>query len=100
MFALLTGPDNAFMSEDGAQRARLEKEDAPMATKATKHLAELKGNVDAWYDGRIDYDAFTARQRAFWDAIRAAGPAVEDRVLRALRDNLPSPRPVTHAGRA
>lgn len=100
MFALLTCPDNAFMSEDGAQRARIEKEDAPMATKAMKLLAKLKGNVDAWYDGRIDYAAFTARQRASWDAIRAAGPAVEERVLRALRDDLPSPRPVTHEGMA
>lgn len=32
-----------------------------MAKKATQFLADLKGNVDAWYDGRIDQDAFTAR---------------------------------------
>ncbi|MCA9557182.1 MAG: hypothetical protein KC583_01350 [Myxococcales bacterium] len=71
-----------------------------MATKATRLLTELKGNVDAWYDGRIDYDEFGARQRASWDAIRAAGPAVEERVLRALRDSLPSPRTVRGEGRA
>lgn len=71
-----------------------------MAKKATKFLADLKGNVDAWYDGRIDYDAFTARQRATWDAIHGAGSAVEERVLRALRDALPPARPVNHEGRA
>jgi hypothetical protein len=59
-----------------------------MAKKATQFVADLRDNVDAWYDGRIDYDAFTARQRKTWDAIRAAGPAVEDRVLRALRDEM------------
>jgi hypothetical protein len=66
-----------------------------MAKKATQFVADLKGNVDAWYDGRIDYDAFTARQRTMWDAIRAAGPAVEERVLRALRDEM---RPANLAG--
>lgn len=60
-----------------------------MAKKATRFLADLKGNVDAWYEGRIDYAAFNARQRATWDAVREAGPAVEERVLRALRDQLP-----------
>ena len=71
-----------------------------MATKARRFLEELKGNVDAWYAGRIDYDAFNVRQRATWDAIRKAGQAVEERVLRALRDQLPPPRPVNHEGRA
>lgn len=71
-----------------------------MGTKATRLLAELKGNVDAWYDGRIDYDEFGARQRASWDAIRAAGPAVEEQVLRALRDDLPAPRLCSHEWRA
>ncbi len=71
-----------------------------MTKKATRFLADLKGNVDAWYAGRIDYAAFGARQRATWDAIRAAGPAVEERVLRGLRDRLPSARPANHEGRA
>ena len=71
-----------------------------MATKARRFLKELKGNVDAWYAGRIDYDAFNARQRATWDAIREAGQPVEEMVLRALRDQLPAPRPVNHEGRA
>lgn len=100
MFALITGPDNALVSQDDAHRARREKEDGLMATKAMKLLAELKANVDAWYDGRIDYDEFGARQRASWDAIRAAGPVVEERVLRALRDRLPSPQPAGREGRA
>ncbi len=59
--------------------------------KAARLLARINGNVDAWYDGRIDYDAFTARQRATWDAIEAAGPEVRARVLRAIRSQLPSP---------
>lgn len=100
MFALITGPDNALVSQDDAHRARSEKEDGPMATKTMKLLADLKANVDAWYDGRIDYDAFTTRQRASWDAIRAAGPVIEEQVLRDLRDRLPSPRPAGHEGRA
>ena len=70
------------------------------ATKARRFLEELKGNVDAWYAGRIDYDAFNVRQRSTWDAIRAAGPTVEERVLRGLRDRLPSARPANHEGRA
>lgn len=61
--------------------------------KATRFLAELNANVDAWYGGRIDYAAFGALQRATWDAIQSAGPAVEDRVLRALRDQLPPAGP-------
>lgn len=71
-----------------------------MATKTTRFLEELKGNVDAWYAGRIDYEAFNVRQRSTWDAIRKAGQAVEEMVLRALRDQLPTPRPVNHEGRA
>ena len=59
-----------------------------MAKKATQFVTDLRDNVDAWYDGRIDYDAFTARQRTTWDAIRDAGPAVEERVHRALRDEM------------
>jgi hypothetical protein len=66
-----------------------------MAKKARQFLADLKGNVDAWYEGRIDYAAFGERQRATWDAVRGAGPAVEEQVLRALRDQLP---PAKRAG--
>lgn len=60
--------------------------------RAKAFVAELVANVDAWYAGQIDYDAFGARQRATWDAIHAAGPAIEERVLRALRDRLPPAR--------
>ncbi len=63
-----------------------------MAKKATRFLADLIGNVDALYEGRIDDEAFTARQRATWDAIHEAGPAIEETVLRALRDQLPPAR--------
>jgi len=70
-----------------------------MTKTAKRCLAELNANVDAWYAGRIDYEAFGARQRATWDAIHAAAPAVEKQVLRALRDRLSSARP-GHEGRA
>ena len=60
-----------------------------MATKAKQFLAEIEGNVDAWYLGQMDYDAFSARQRATWDAVRAAGSEVEEAVLRAVRARLP-----------
>lgn len=56
--------------------------------QAARLLAELNTNVDDWYADRIDYDTFGARQRVTWDAIHAAGPAVEKRVQRALRDQL------------
>ena len=64
-----------------------------MTKKATRFLAVLNANVDAWYAGRIDYDAFGARQRETWDAIHAAGARVAEQVLRALRDQLPTARP-------
>ena len=67
--------------------------------EATRFLAELGTNVDAWYAGQINYEAFGARQRATWDAIHAAGPAVAEQVLRALRDRLPPAR-AHHEGRA
>ena len=70
-----------------------------MATKAKRVLEEIEGNVDAWYLGRMDYETFHARQCATWDAIRKAGRGVEEAVLRALRDRLPSAR-VAPEGRA
>ena len=60
-----------------------------MANRAKRLLAELNGNVDAWYGGRIDFDTFKLRQRATWDAIRKTGTASEEMVLRALRAQLP-----------
>lgn len=59
-----------------------------MTKKAMRFLAEINGNVDAWYSDRIDYDTFTGRQLATWDAVRKAGRAVEELVLRALRDQM------------
>lgn len=60
-----------------------------MAKSARGFLNQLKANVDAWYEGRSDYETFNARQRATWDAIRSAGQAIEEMVLRGLRDQLP-----------
>ena len=60
--------------------------------RAKGFVAKLVANVDAWYADQIDYESFGARQRVTWDAIRAAGPAIEEQVLRALRDRLPPAR--------
>jgi len=60
-----------------------------MAKSTRTFLNRLKANVDAWYAGQSDYETFTERQRATWDATRGAGQAVEEMVLRALRDQLP-----------
>ncbi len=63
-----------------------------MAKNAKRFLDEIEGNVDAWYLGRMDYEAFSARQRTTWDAIRRAGQDVEEAVLRALRNRTPPAR--------
>ncbi len=60
-----------------------------MTNEAKRFLAALSRNVDAWYADQIDYATFGERQRATWDAIHAAGPAVEEMVLRRLREQLP-----------
>ena len=60
-----------------------------MAKRTMVFLNELKSNVDAWYADQIDYETFGVRQCTTWDAIRNAGPRVEELVLRALRDQLP-----------
>ncbi len=60
-----------------------------MTRTAKRFLAALRQNVDAWYADRIDYVTFGERQRATWDAIHAAGPAVVETVLRRLREQLP-----------
>jgi hypothetical protein len=69
------------------------------AKHATRFLAELNANVDAWYARRIDYETFGARQRAIWDAVHATGRAVAEQVLRALRERLP-PAGTADEGRA
>jgi hypothetical protein len=60
-----------------------------MKKAAKGFLAEIKRNVDAWYADEIDYATFGERQRATWDAIRNAGPRIEELVLRTLREQLP-----------
>ena len=59
-----------------------------MAKRAKEFLAALNGNVDAWYEDRIDHETFTARQQRTWDAIHGAGTAVEELVLAGLREQL------------
>lgn len=52
-------------------------------------VKRLRDDVDALYDGRIDDDEHRRRNRVTWDAIIAAGPAVESAVLADLRSRLP-----------
>ena len=60
-----------------------------MKRTAKRLLEAIRRNVDAWYADQIDYQTFGERQRLAWDAVRDAGPHVEELVLRALRDELP-----------
>ena len=55
-----------------------------MTKTVDEFVAELRGNVDAWYAKEIDYDAFHARQCVTWATICDAGPAVHDEVRRVL----------------
>ena len=60
-----------------------------LATTAAQFAAELRANVDAWYEEEntpATYAAFSARNGATWDRIRAAGAVVEDEVQRILRE--------------
>ena len=53
-----------------------------------KLLAGLNGNVEAFYSNRIDHKAFKAEQLKTWDAVRKAGRAVEEKVLRGIHQQL------------
>jgi hypothetical protein len=86
------------MFSDGAKRAP-RKGDAKMTNEAKRFLADINANVRAWSEGRIDYETFSARQCATWDAIHAAPPAIAGEVLRAMRHRLPPARP-SREGRA
>ncbi len=56
---------------------------------ATDLIRRLRANVDDFYENRIDYETFHERQRELWDAITAAGPAVESAVRRDVLERLP-----------
>ena len=60
-----------------------------IAATGALFAAELRANVDAWYEQEntpSTYAAFSARNGATWDRIRAAGAVVEDEVQRILRE--------------
>ena len=62
---------------------------ATTPTTAAQFAAELRRNVDAWYEQEntpSTYAAFSARNGATWDRIRAAGVVIEDEVQRILRE--------------
>lgn len=57
-----------------------------MTSIATEYLARLRGNVEAWRAGDIDYLTFTAAQQAAWAAIRKHGPATVEAIVHALEE--------------
>jgi hypothetical protein len=50
-----------------------------------EHVQTIQHNVDLWYDGKVTYEVFTARQRAAWDAVHAAGKVTLEAVEKLLR---------------
>lgn len=62
-----------------------------MKRTASSFLDELQRTVGDWCAERIDFETFNRRQRATWEAIRNAGPAIEGEVLRIVRAQLPMP---------
>lgn len=59
------------------------------ATSAAQFAAELRANVEAWYaqpNTPANYAAFSARNGATWRKVLDAGGAVEEEVLRILRE--------------
>ncbi len=61
-----------------------------MKKTAKQYIAAIDQNVDAYYADAIDYDTFGARQIELWDEIVAAGPRIQEAVLRVLRQRLPA----------
>ena len=61
-----------------------------MKKTAKQYIAAIDQNVDAYYADAIDYDTFGARQIELWNEIVAAGPRIQESVLRVLRQRLPA----------
>lgn len=59
-----------------------------MKKTAKQYIAAIDQNVDAYYEDAVDYDTFGARQIEIWNAIVAAGPRIQESVLRVLRQRL------------
>ena len=55
------------------------------ATISAAYASRLRAAAHAYHLGRIDYDAFDARQRETWRAVEARGEQFVALVLAALR---------------
>lgn len=61
-----------------------------MKKTAKQYIAAIDQNVDAYYADAIHYDTFGPRQIELWNEIVAAGPRIQESVLRVLRQRLPT----------
>jgi hypothetical protein len=71
-------------------RALKPEEQRAVDSRARELRGAIRTNVEALDRGEVDHDTFSAKQRELWDAVRAAGALVEDRVLAMIRADLPS----------
>ena len=55
-------------------------------SEAAHHVAAIRANVDAWYDGEITRAQFDANQRRLWGEI-AEDDTTHHNVLALLRDD-------------
>lgn len=67
-----------------APHTEAQRSEYMMSSTATRFVAQIRRNVELFYEGEIDYVTFTESQREAWAGIRAAGKRVEAEVLRAL----------------
>ena len=47
--------------------------------------ASIRANVDDYWDGRVTYEEFAARQRDFWKAAEAQGQQCVDAVSATIQ---------------
>jgi hypothetical protein len=62
-----------------------------MSSMAERFIARIRGNVESWRTGEIDFVTFNEWQRLIWAAICAAGKDVEASVLSGLTGSPPQP---------
>src|SRR5690349_10220246 len=55
-----------------------------MSSMAERFIARIRGNVESWRAGEIDFVTFNEWQRVIWAAICAAGKDVEASVVSGL----------------
>jgi hypothetical protein len=59
-------------------------ESQTMSSMAERYIARIRGNLESWRAGEIDFVTFNEWQRLIWAAICAAGKDIEASVLSGL----------------